>query len=120
MPLTDYPTYDKVGVRPLINCKGTLTIIQRFGHASRGQAGHGRGVYKVCTHRRACGRRWARRIGEIMDTEFGLVTNGCAAALCQGTAACVAGTDPNRIARLPDTTGMKNEVITLRTHRHVL
>jgi len=60
-----------------------------------------------------------RRIAEVMQAEFGLVTNGCAAALCQVTAACVAGTDPDRIGRLPDTTSMKNEVITLRTHRHV-
>ena len=33
------------------------------------------------------------------------------------TAACVAGNDPERIRRLPDTTGMKNEVIVQKTHR---
>ena len=54
-----------------------------------------------------------------MGSEFALVTNGCAAALCQVTAGCVAGADPDRIKRLPDTTGMKNEVISLRSHRHV-
>jgi len=34
-----------------------------------------------------------------------------------GTAACVAGSDRSRIRRLPDTTGMKNEVLVQRTHR---
>ena len=45
------------------------------------------------------------------------MTAGCASALSLSTAACVAGTDPERIRRLPDTRGMKNEVIVQRTHR---
>ena len=59
------------------------------------------------------------RIGELMQCEWGLVTNGCASALCQVTAACVAGTDHEKMARLPDTTGMKNQVIVQPSHRHV-
>ena len=38
-------------------------------------------------------------------------------ALSLATAACIAGDDPDRIRRLPDTTGMKNEVLVQRTHR---
>src|SRR5262249_41767875 len=45
------------------------------------------------------------------------VTAGCASALSLATAACVAGADRNRIRLLPDTTGMKNEVLVQRTHR---
>ena len=117
MSSPDHPTYSSVGVRPLINCKGTLTMYsgsvmlpevrQAMAEASR-----------QYVHIEELIERVGRRIGEIMKTEFGLVTNGCAAALCQVTAACVAGTDPDQIARLPDTTGMKNEVVTLKTHRH--
>ena len=59
------------------------------------------------------------RIAELMDCEWGLVTDGCAAALCQVTAACVAGSDPEKMIRLPDTTGMKNEVIVQTCHRNV-
>jgi L-seryl-tRNA(Ser) seleniumtransferase len=59
------------------------------------------------------------RIAALMQCEWGLVTSGCAAALCQVTAACVAGADPEKMARLPDTTGMKNEVIVQPSHRHV-
>ena len=113
-----YPNYDSVSVRPLINCKGTLTMYsgsvvlpevrQAMAEASR-----------KYVHIEELMEGVGRRIAEVMQAEFGLVTNGCAAALCQVTAACVAGTVPDRIARLPDTTGMKNEVITLRTHRHV-
>lgn len=117
MSSPDHPTYSSVGVRPLINCKGTLTMYsgsvmlpevrQAMIEASR-----------KYVHIEELIDGVGRRIGEIMETEFGLVTNGCAAALCQVTAACVAGTNPDRIARLPDIKGMKNEVITLKTHRH--
>ncbi|MCY3771761.1 MAG: aminotransferase class V-fold PLP-dependent enzyme [Gemmatimonadetes bacterium] len=117
MSSPDHPTYSTIGVRPLINCKGTLTMYsgsvmlpevrQAMIEASR-----------KYVHIEELIDGVGRRIGEIMKTEFGLVTNGCAAALCQVTAACVAGTDPDRIARLPDTTGMKNEVVTLKSHRH--
>jgi D-glucosaminate-6-phosphate ammonia-lyase len=34
------------------------------------------------------------------------------------TAACIAGLDPGRMARLPDTRGMKNEVIMIRSQRN--
>ena len=58
-----------------------------------------------------------RRIAERLRCPAALVTAGCASALSLATAACVAGKDPARIRRLPDTTGMKNEVIVQRTHR---
>ena len=118
MPDQDYPTYAGIGVRPLINCKGTLTMYSgsvMLPEVRRAMA-DASGKY---VHIEELMEGVGRRIGEITKTEFGLVTNGCAAALCQVTAACVAGTDPDRIARLPDTTGMKNEVVTLKTHRHV-
>ncbi len=117
MPLTDYPTYDKVGVRPLINCKGTLTMYSGSVMLPEVRQAMAEASAKY-VHIEELVDGVGERIGKIMQTEFGLVTNGCAAALCQVTAACVAGTDPGRIARLPDASGMKNEVITLNGHRH--
>ena len=57
------------------------------------------------------------RIGELMGTEYGVVTNGCAAALAHITAGCLAGTDSELQARLPFTDGMPNEVIIQKCHR---
>jgi L-seryl-tRNA(Ser) seleniumtransferase len=57
------------------------------------------------------------RIAEKLGCESAMVTAGCASALSLSTAACVAGADPDRIRQLPDTTGMKNEVLVQRTHR---
>ena len=112
-----YPTYESIGVRPLINCQGTYTIIsgslilpevrQAMVEAS-----------KQYVHLDELMEAVGTRIGELMQCEWGLITNGCAAALCQVTAACVAGTDQKKMARLPDTTGMKNQVIVQPSHRH--
>ena len=51
-------------------------------------------------------------IAEKTHAEAGIVTCGAAAALTLGTAACITGFDVARMNRLPDTTGMPNEVIT--------
>jgi L-seryl-tRNA(Ser) seleniumtransferase len=57
-----------------------------------------------------------RRIAELIGVEAALVTTGAAGSLLLGTAGAVTGTDRRLIRRLPDTTGMKNEVILQRAH----
>ena len=58
-----------------------------------------------------------KRIAQLLGCPAALVTAGCASALSLATAACVAGKDPERIRRLPDTHGLKNEVLVQKTHR---
>ena len=60
-----------------------------------------------------------RRLAELTGAEWGIVTSGAAAAMFAGTCACVAGADPEKMALLPDTTGMKNEVLIPQGHRHI-
>jgi L-seryl-tRNA(Ser) seleniumtransferase len=60
--------------------------------------------------------RVGERIAQLIGVEAALVTTGAAGALLLGTAAAVTGSDRRRIARLPDATGMKNEVILQRSH----
>lgn len=50
-------------------------------------------------------------IAGVTGAEAGYVTCGCAAALTLGTAACMTRYNVDRINRLPDTTGMPNEVL---------
>ncbi|MFT5086728.1 MAG: putative pyridoxal phosphate-dependent enzyme [Candidatus Latescibacterota bacterium] len=113
-----FPTYESIGVRPLINCKGTYTIIS--GSVILPEVRQA--MYEASqryVHLEELMEAVGTRIAELMQCEWGLVTNGCAAALCQVTAACVAGTDPEKMARLPDATGMKNEVLVQPSHRNV-
>jgi L-seryl-tRNA(Ser) seleniumtransferase len=60
----------------------------------------------------------SRLISEVTGAEAGYVTSGAAAALTVGMAACMTGLDPGKMNRLPDTTGMKSEVIIQRGHRN--
>ncbi|MBT5876179.1 MAG: aminotransferase class V-fold PLP-dependent enzyme, partial [Candidatus Latescibacteria bacterium] len=113
-----HPTYESIGVRTLINCKGTLTIVSGSMMLPEAQAAM-HDASQSYVQMEELMEQVGNRIGKLMGAEFGLVTNGCAAALCQVTAACVVGSDAEGIKRLPDTNGRPNEVITLKSHRHV-
>ena len=60
----------------------------------------------------------AKRIAELTKNEAALVSADAASAVAIGTAACVASGDREKIQRLPDTRGMKNEVIIQKSHRN--
>lgn len=60
----------------------------------------------------------AHRIASLIGCEAAMVTSGAASALTLGTAACMTGIDRDKIHRLPDTAGMKNEVIIQKSHRY--
>jgi L-seryl-tRNA(Ser) seleniumtransferase len=109
-------SYHDLGVRPLVNCVGTLTWFSGsviLPEVRKAMAEASKQYVVIPELMEAVGARLA----QVMGCEWGLVTNGCAAALTQVTAACVAGSDPERIGRLPDTTGMKDEVIVQACHR---
>jgi L-seryl-tRNA(Ser) seleniumtransferase len=61
----------------------------------------------------------SKRLAELTGAEWGIVTAGCAAAMTHFTSACIAGTNPERMQRLPDLTGLKNEVIIPTYSRNV-
>ncbi len=61
-----------------------------------------------------------QRLAVLTGAEWGLVTSGCAAGLTHGTAACVAGGNPDLHVRLPNLSGFpKDEVIIPKHSRNV-
>ena len=58
-----------------------------------------------------------KEIARICAAEAAHVTSGSFAALVLSAAACIAGKDPEKMRRLPDTSGMKNEIIIQRNLR---
>src|SRR6058998_2829109 len=56
-------------------------------------------------------RAVGRRLSELTGAESGFITSGAAGAMAAATAGCMAGTDDKYIWQLPDTTGLKHEVI---------
>ena len=118
MAIVEIPTYESIGVRPLINCRGTYTIISGSLMLSEVREAMGE-ASKAYVHLDELMEAVGARIAELMQCEWGLVTNGCAAALTQVTSACVAGDDPEHIKQLPDTTGLKNRVLYQPGHLHI-
>jgi D-glucosaminate-6-phosphate ammonia-lyase len=106
----------ELGVRPCINAAGTFTALTGSLMPPEVMAGiqvASRQYVRLNELHDAVGKR----IAELLKCPAAMVSAGCASALSLATAACVAGSDPERIRRIPDTTGMKNEVLVQRSHR---
>ncbi len=104
--------YEKLGIRPLINARGTYTYVGgslELPQVRRAVEEASHQFVDMFELQHAAGKRLA----EISGAEFGMVTSGAAAAMSTAVAAVIAGTDPDKIWQLPDTTGLKNEVVML-------
>jgi L-seryl-tRNA(Ser) seleniumtransferase len=102
--------YEKAGCRPFINCTSTYTI--NGGSAQLPEvidAVHEAAYYHVNLDELMAAV--GPRIAELLGGEAAMVSSGAAGAVTCGTLACVAGGDPEKMQQLPDTTGIKNEVI---------
>jgi len=109
--------YDDLGIRTIINAKGPSTRVSGGLLAPEVTAAIAEAA-TYCVDMADIQAGASKIIAELTGAEGGIVTSGAAAGLLLGTAACVAGLDPGRMARLPDTTGMKNEVIMVRSQRN--
>ncbi|HTF17390.1 MAG TPA: aminotransferase class V-fold PLP-dependent enzyme [Chryseolinea sp.] len=111
--------YDAIGVVPIINCRGTFTILG--GSTERPEvlkAIESASGYFVQYDELALGI--GQRLAELTKAEWGMVSAGCAAGLKHVTAACVTGGNPEKLIRIPDLTGLqKTEVISPRYSRNV-
>jgi uncharacterized pyridoxal phosphate-dependent enzyme len=102
--------YSRLGVKTVINCRGTWTYLSgslefpEVQAAQREAAEHFVNIFELQ-------HGASRRLAELTGAEAGMVTSGAAGAMASATAACMAGTDPKNIWQLPDTTGLKHEVI---------
>ena len=102
--------YSRLGVKTVINCRGTWTYLSgslEFPEVRQAQLEASEYFVNMLDLQRAVGRRLA----ELTGAESGIVTSGSAGAMAAATAACMAGTDDKLIWQLPDTTGLKHEVV---------
>src|SRR5450755_2632706 len=102
--------YTRLGVKSVINCRGTWTYLSgslEFPEVRQAQLEASEYFVNMLELQRAVGRR----ISELTGAESGIVTSGSAGAMAAASAACMAGTDDKLIWQLPDTTGLKHEVV---------
>ena len=109
--------YARLGVRTLINARGCATLaggtlmdpdVVAAMAAAAGSFARIGDLQEIA----------GRRIAELTGAEAGYVTSGAAAGLTLGAAAMLAGLDPDRMERLPDTGDGPDEILVQATHRN--
>lgn len=108
--------YEQLGVKKLINAYGPVTkvggslmpseVIEVMAKAN-----------KAFVDIDELQERVGERIAELVGVEAAIVTAGAAAGLAVAAAACMAGANSVRAKQLPDTCGMSDEIVILRSHR---
>jgi len=114
--MTDDSVYDELGVPTVVNAAGTKTRIggSRIRPGALDAMERAAESFVRLSDLQAAA---SDRIAAVTDADAGYVTNGAAGALVLSAAACIAGTDPGIMSRLPDTEGVADEIVMSRTHR---
>lgn len=109
--------YAKLGVRHVINAQGNQTVLGGSSPSDvvRDSMEDANGSY---VEMRELLEKSGEFIADLVGTEAAYVTAGGAAAMALSTAACMAGSDPDKMLQLPDTTGLKNEIILQKKQRY--
>lgn len=107
-----------LGVRRIINAYGTNTRLSGGIMAPEVIAAMAEAA-RVCAEMPDLQAAASRAIAEATGAEAGIVTSGASAALMLGAAACMARLDPGAMNRLPDTAGMPDEFVVVRSQRNM-
>ena len=105
----------RLGLRPVINVSGTMTSLG----ASIVVPQAVEAVSAILTEFVELGdlhRQASKTIADLTGAEAGFITASCSAAISLAVAAAMTGSDLAAIERLPDTTGLKDEVLILSGH----
>ena len=107
--------FKELGIRTFINAAGTYTsmtgslmpkeVIDAINYGSLEYVNLDELQDKV-----------GERIAELLECEYATVSSGCFGAMSIAMAGVMSGKDPKKIKQLPDTTGLKNEVILQESH----
>lgn len=109
---------DTLGVPRIVNAYGTNTRLSGGTMAPEVLAAMAEAA-RVTVEMPALQAAASRAITTATGAEAGIVTAGASAALLLGAAACMARLDPGAMNRLPDTEGMPNEFIAIRSQRNM-
>ena len=113
----DGKVYEKLGIRPMINAMGNATMLggstpSDMIKQAMEEASHGFVEMADLT------AKAGDYIAGLLGTEAAYPTSGCAAAMTLSSAVVMTGNDVEKMGQLPDTTGMKNEILIQRAQRY--
>jgi len=110
--------FQSIGVEPIINCRGTFTIIGGSIERPEVRAAM-EAASKDFVQYDELADGVGKRLAELTGAEWGMVSAGCAAGMKHVTAACVTGGNPEKLIRIPDLSGFdKTEVVIPRSSRN--
>ena len=118
MTTTDWGSiYKELGARPVINATGSVTMLGGSTPAPEVKEAMERaeGAYIPLMELEETA---GAAIAKMVDVPAAYITSGAGSALTLATAACMAGDDDAKIQQLPDTTGMKNEILIQERQRY--
>lgn len=113
--MTDTDIRKTLGLRPVINCSGTMTSLGAsivVPHAVETVAA----VLSQWTEMSDLQRIASRTIARLTGAEAGCVTASCSAAITLACAAAMTGKDLSAIEQLPDARGLKDEIVIQTGH----
>jgi D-glucosaminate-6-phosphate ammonia-lyase len=109
--------YETFGVRVIINAKGPSTRLS--GGLMRPEVSAAMVEASLhCVDMEELQAAASKEIAAATGAESGYIASGASACLLLAAAACMTGIDIGRMARLPDTRGMNNEIIMVRSQRN--
>jgi L-seryl-tRNA(Ser) seleniumtransferase len=107
--------YTAIGVKPIINARGTFTIISGSTMLPEARAAADAAAQRY-VHIDELMDAAGAKLAQLTGAEWGLISCGCAAAITHATAACVAGGNPDLHVRIPDLKGFAKDEVIIPTH----
>ena len=116
-PDSTIDVYADLGIRPIINCQSQRTslggsLLSPEVELAMKEANSSYVIMPELMNKAG------ERVADLMGVEAAYITSGCAAALALSAAACMAGNDQEKRGRIPNTTGMKNEIVIQKAQRY--
>lgn len=109
--------YKELGARPVVNATGSVTLLggsTPLPEVKEAMAAANGAYIPLIELEQAVGDR----VAELVGVPAAYITSGAGSALTLATAAYMAGSDDDKIQQLPDTTGMKDEIVIQRRQRY--
>lgn len=113
----DRQIYEDLGLVPVINASGYQTVIGGSRVGPEVQAAM-ETANRYFVDMKDLLEKTGVIIADMLGAEAAMITPGCASALSLSTAACMAGSDSEKIEQLPDTTGMKHHILIQKKQRY--
>jgi uncharacterized pyridoxal phosphate-dependent enzyme len=114
---TKVDIFEEIGVKPVINARGHATVLG--GNTPTGRVKEAmEAADRYHVDMKELLEKSGQIIADLLQCEAAYVTPGAAAAMALGTAACITGSDVDKMALLPDTATLKNKVLIQKAHHY--